>query len=115
LTIDNQEIFAPNNNPEVTEHIFNEDDSIFITGYCDFLTCDIIFNISTNSFDITELLELGSFCTNQDDAVFNFYYYPFLQEYLEGFNPYLYEFSINNGVRFLELTNANGTKALYAN
>ena len=115
LTINDVEILPPNTNPNVTEHIFNEAFSIFDTGYCDFLGCNLIYNDLNNSFDIDSILELGLGCMNQTDNVFNGIYYNYLEEHLDGANPYSYEITTNNGIRFLELTNANGNKALYAN
>jgi hypothetical protein len=114
LTISGDEFLAPSIMPEITEHIFDEMDSIFSTGYCDALICELSFDITNDSFDILSVTELGIGCNNQEDVTFHVLYYDYLEEHLQ-FNPYSYEITNSNDIRYLELTNANGNKALYAN
>ncbi|GER58703.1 hypothetical protein ULMA_08110 [Patiriisocius marinus] len=114
LTISDMGYFPPNNSNPITEHIFFENDMIFETGYCDGLVCEIIFN-TDSSFNINGFTELGFGCNHPDDNDFHVIYFDYLEEHLDGANPYSYEITTDNGIRFLEFTNANGNKALYAN
>jgi hypothetical protein len=58
---------------------------------------------------------MGFGCTDPSDSNFNSIYYNYLEDTRAMFNPIIYNIFVNNGVRFLEFTNANGDKALYAN
>lgn len=114
LTIDTLEILPPDNNPENTEHTFDESGSGFLTGYCDFLGCDITFDNSNDSFNINSIVAFGPGCVHPDDVAFHAIYTDYLHEY-QNFNPYFFEITNDNDIIFLEFTNANGNKALYSN
>ncbi|WP_271855350.1 T9SS type A sorting domain-containing protein [Patiriisocius marinus] len=115
LTISDMSYFPPNISNPVTEHVFNKADLTFATGYCDPLGCELTYDDTNSSFNIDSVVELGLGCINQEDYDFHDIYFDYLEEHLDGANPYSYEITTNNGIRFLELTNANGNKALYAN
>ncbi|MFT7072769.1 MAG: hypothetical protein ACJA1Z_003356 [Patiriisocius sp.] len=114
LTIDNQEIFPPNIKPPIFEHTFDEGESAFLTGYCIFYNYTLLFDDSNSSFMIDGYLEFGTGCTNTDDLLFGFEYDDYYRSSGDFLNPFLYEITNENDVLFLEFTNGNGDKALFA-
>lgn len=116
LTIDGIESVAPNIEDEASESIFYEDESLFATGYCFIYGCEIAFDNPTSSFDIITLVEFGDGCINQEDLAFDtLYYLYFLDPGVTYYNPFLYEITLDSGIRYLTFTNSNGDQARYSN
>ncbi len=116
LTIDGEEIITPQLEEVVEETTFDEMNELFSTGYCDFYNAEINFNNSVDNFTINSIVYLSGFpCFEIESAEFDSKYRGYFSDEITFNNPFFYEITNSNGIRYLEFTNSNGDNALYAN
>ena len=113
LTISDIEYIPPYTEPIVEETNFDEDPPLLSTGYCDFFGMDIIYDSTTNLFDVLSLTTFGPGCLLIENINFNEKYYNFFTNNGELNNPFLYEITASGGSISLLIINANGDSALY--
>lgn len=114
ITIDNTNLYPPNDGFANLENYFLEAEDTFAASFCDAMNQPIVYS-GTDSFSLDDnpIFLLG-FCDapaslQYDDAYFSI----FFENRMVAKNPFTYTIETANGLTTLIITNVEGDKAFY--